>query len=116
MAKEKLSIFPIAPDLSDVDYVIGVRDNGDGTFTNYKYTPEQIAAYVGSAGASTKRIVVADSGDSLTDIFFSNAINAILTNNQTYLLDVDYTQDTGTETITGTTISFFETQVLIALT
>jgi hypothetical protein len=111
MATLKLSGFDTAPDLIDVDFFIGVRDNGDGTFSNYKYTYAQVAAL--ASGATQVRITVGADGSTITNSFFStNTITKIFTNNQVYLSDVDFTQSG--DTITGVTISFYETQVLIA--
>ena len=111
MAKEKLSVFPEAPDLINVDYFIGVRDNQDGTFTNYKYTYAQVAAL--AAGAPQKRITVLDTGDTLTDDFFAtNEITEIVTQGQVYISEEFFTQSG--DTITGNGITFTEGQVLIA--
>lgn len=34
-----------APALTAMAYFVGTRDNGDNTFTDYKFTPAQLAAY-----------------------------------------------------------------------
>lgn len=111
MSRIKLSQFDTAPDLVSMDYFIGVRDNGDGTFTNYKYTYAQIAAL--AAGGNQVRITVDADGTTLTNAFFETAtINKIFTNNQCYLSEQDFTQSG--DTITGVTISFYAGQLLIA--
>lgn len=88
------------------DLVQGVRDNGNGTFTDILLPVAQI-------GTENKKIItVPATGSTLTDTFFSNTITEIVTNNQAYIKDVDFTQS-GT-TITGVTITFVSGQVLIA--
>lgn len=94
-----------------MDYFIGVRDNGDGSFSNYKYTYAQIAAL--AAGGNQVRITVDADGNIITNAFFeTTTINKIFTNGQVYLSDVDFSQ-VG-DTITGITITFYTGQVLIA--
>jgi len=111
MAREKLSIFPVPADLQSVDFFIGVRDNGDGTFTNYKYTYAQVAAL--ASGAPSIRITVDTDGDTLTNSFFAdNNISAIATQGQYYLSEAFFTQSG--DTITGVGISFSVGQILIA--
>lgn len=111
MAQLKLSQFDTAPSLASMDYFVGVRDNGDGTFSNYKYTYAQIAA-LASAGASV-RITVSSDSNELTNAFFEdNTITYIYTYGQVYISGVDFTQSG--DTITGITISFSTGQVLIA--
>ena len=113
MSRQKLSAFDTAPDLITMDYFVGVRDNEDGTFSNYKYTYAQIAAL--ASAAPKARIVVTTDGDSLTDVFFeTNTIDMIVTQNQIYLSDVDFTQTTDTITwING--MLFFAGQTINAL-
>lgn len=107
MAREKLSAFTTAPDATNMDFFVGVRDNGDGTFSNYKYTLAQIQT------GGTARITVAESGDTITDSFFeSNTISTLFTDRSVYISDIDFTQDGGS--IRGIGISFYETQVIIA--
>lgn len=92
MAREKLSAFTTAPSATDMDFFVGVRDNGDGTFSNYKYTLAQIKA-------GGKQVVTStEDGKSMTDDYFSNPISVLLTDSQAYALDIDFEQDG--ETIT----------------
>lgn len=64
-----------------------------------------------------KRITVSTTSEdfkTITDGFFSNVISEIVTDNQSYINGVDFTQDTTAQTITGNVISFYVGQVLIA--
>ena len=36
----------MAPDFTDADSIIGVRDNGDGTFSDYRFSAAQILEFV----------------------------------------------------------------------
>lgn len=111
MARIKLSAFDTAPSLESMDFFVGVRDNGDGSFSNYKYTYAQIAAL--AAGGQQVRITVDADGNTITNAFFeTTTINKIFTNGQVYLSDVDFSQTD--DTITGITITFYTGQVLIA--
>lgn len=111
MAKEKFSSISEAVDLTSFDSFVGIRDNGDGTFSNYRFTYAQIAAL--AQGSNKKIITVTDDGSTLTDVFFdTNTITEIDTNNQVYIVGVDFSQNG--DTITGLTITFFIGQVLIA--
>jgi hypothetical protein len=107
----KFSELEDAPALDATSSFVGIIDNGDGTYQNILYTYGQIAALV--SGNNKVRITVETSGDTLTNVFFAtNTISEIVTNGQSYLSDVNFTQDG--DTITGIDISFYETQVLIA--
>lgn len=110
MGRVKFSQLDEAPDLSSASNIVGIYDNGDGTYTNYLYTYAQLAAL--AQGASKKTITVATTGFTLTDVFFSNTISYIVANSQVYIAGVDFTQS-GT-TLTGTVISFYTGQVIIA--
>ena len=88
MAREKLSQFDTAPDLIDFDFFVGVRDNEDGTFSNYKYTYEQLAAKF------AKSVITANAdGETITDDFFdTHTISSIIASNQAYIATVDFEQ------------------------
>ena len=106
MANEKFSQLTTGTAGSaGTDYYAGVRDNGDGTYTNYKYP---------TSGAK-KIITVAAAGASLTDVFFANSVTYLMSNNQIFIIGVDFSQDTATNTITGITTTFAAGQVLIAV-
>jgi len=106
MANIKLSAFTIQPSITSMDYFVGVRDNGDGTFSNYKYTATQLTSQL------KKTITVASTGSTLTDSFFSNTLSEIVMNNQSYIATVDFSQ--AGNVITGITISFVSGQKIIA--
>jgi len=111
MAKEKFSQLPIAPTLTSMDYFIGIRDNNDGTFSNYLFTYAQIAAL--AASGANAIITVAESSPSLTDSFFADhTISLIISNGQTYVASINFTQSG--DTITGIDIQFYENQILQA--
>lgn len=50
----KISEFVTAPGITAMSYFTGVIDNGDDTFSNYNFTPDQLITYVAS---STRQIV-----------------------------------------------------------
>lgn len=102
MAREKLSEFNTAPDLIDFDYFVGVRDNEDGSYTNYKYTYEQLAAKF----ARTVVEIGAD-GDTITDSFIEGGtVGFILTAGFGYVNGIDFEQAGDSITMTnGTTFS-----------
>jgi hypothetical protein len=106
MPNKKLSQIPPASSINGTEVLVGVRDNGDGTFTDYTYPATSIA------GMGRKRIIVPANGDTLTDPFFANTITEIIADNQVYISVDDFTQS-GT-TITGVTISFTSGQKIIA--
>lgn len=96
------------------DLVTGVR-NSAGNFSNRNYTADQITAYV--LANSRKKITAASAnisggGTVLTDAFFSNTIEEIVTGGQAYLRDEDFTQS-GTA-ITATQFAFYDGQKLTA--
>lgn len=71
-----------------------------------------------SAAVSTEnRVLITSTVNSATivDAFFATAITAIFTSNQSYLIDVDFTQDTGATSITGIGgLTFSIDQVILA--
>ncbi len=93
---------PVSSDIGGSDYLLGTRDNGNGTFSDYRYQ-------------NNKKITIASGAPSatLTDPFFSNSIKKIFTNNQVYIIDADFTQ-TGTTITLLNGMTFNNTQVLIA--
>lgn len=96
----KLSEKTKSTSITESDALLGRRDNGDGTFTDFIYQSKKI-------------ITAGSSGSSLTDAFFSNTITEIVTNGQAYMVGVDFTQLSTTITwINGA--SFVAGQKLIA--
>lgn len=106
MPNKKLSQIPLPASLNGTETFVGVRDNGDTTFSDYRYSISEIASI------GRKRIIVPATGPTLTDVFFSNTISEIVADNQVYISGDDFTQ-VGT-TITGVTISFTSGQKIIA--
>lgn len=106
---KKISQVIKSDNITDKDYFLGVRDNGDGTYSDFLYSPAQVV------GANKKIINVVVGGQTLTDTFFSNQISEIITDAQVYIVGIDFTIDTTTQTITGLTISFRTGQTLIAV-
>lgn len=104
--RTELKNITTASDVSNMDYFIGTHNNGDGTYTDYKFTYDQLASL------GSKRILVIDTQNTLIDPFFENIISEIVTDRQSYISDVDFTQS-GNE-ITGITFSFYDGQILIA--
>ena len=100
---KKLSQIAHADELKDIDYVIVVRDNGDGTFSDLLVKP---------LAALKKRLVVSATGPTISDAFIDkNTITEIVMNNQVYLSDIDFSQAGGV--ITGITISFTTSDTII---
>ena len=93
--------------------VIGVQLNGLGNKQDYQFTVGQLKDAV--AAQLRKRIGVSSNGTSLNDEFFGSEVQTLSTNTQTYILDVDFTQDTGAQTVTLTNGGNFITgQIVIA--
>ncbi len=103
----KLYEIPAALTLTDADTIVMVRDNGDGTHTDYRIAPEHLGTL------TSKEITVATGGATLSDVFFNNTIRIILTDGQAYIRNVQFTQ--ASTTITGTAITFYAGQKLIAI-
>lgn len=94
---------------------VGVRDNGDGTFTDIRVTASELVANV---LANTRKVVtvlnenIGAGGTTLTDIFFTNTITEIVVGAQAYIAGVDFAQNGSI--ITGFNFSFYDGQKLIA--
>lgn len=110
----KLSSFPTTQPVTDDMRFVGTFDNGDGTFTDYNVTTAQMIAFV--SGQSRKTITAASTANSLSDSFFSEAITYFISNNQTYIIDVDFTQSLSGQIIAfiDPLVNFASGQVLIA--
>jgi hypothetical protein len=92
----------IAPTVDAMSYFVGVHDNGDGTYSDYRFTTGQIGAYFSGASpvitAGSGGYTIGGGGSTLTGSFFANTIIEIVTNLQSYLAGADFTQS-------GTTIT-----------
>lgn len=100
---KKLSQIDPSPGDADSDVtIVAVRDNGDGTYTDLRYTTAQIAGVL--AGELSKPITVSTPGTTIADSYFSLPVRAIAIGGQTYPISAaTFTQDTGSGTITITT-------------
>lgn len=97
MAREKLSAFNTAPDVNEMDYFVGVRDNGNGTFSNYKYTAAQIAE-----NARLVYIITEDGTDHITDPWIEGKdIQIALAGGASYLEGENFT-------VLGDTVTFLD--------
>lgn len=111
MATIKFSDLTNAPAFAELDFIAGVRDNGDGSFTNFKYTTEDITNQVLSS--SRMLITASEDGDDLFDSWLDGKdIQVLFTDKAAYLRDIDFTQTGGI--ITGVTISFYTGQKIYA--
>ncbi len=112
MEDSKLSDIDSTVALASSASLIGVNDLGGGSFSDQRWSIAQVATYILSG--LKKLITVGSDGTTLTDVFFSTSVSELITNNQSYLLGVDYSQNTSTNTITGLTISFTSGQKILA--
>jgi hypothetical protein len=111
MPLKKFSQLPDAPGFGAGDILIGIRDNGDGTYKNYKYSAAEVIAHV---LAVTRKVITAEAdSDSLVDGWLADkVVMMLITDRQTYIAGQDFTQDG--DTITGITITFYTDQKIIA--
>lgn len=97
-----------APDATDDDYVVGTRAAG-GSYTDYKYTMAQIAAYIGTTTpsvvasgretaetAAVATVVTHTVGASDTSFEISANANVTTSSAENFLVDVAYTDETNT--------------------
>lgn len=77
----KFSEVADAPELNAMSYFVGIQDNGDGSFTNYNFTPSVMMQYI---IGQTRKTVVADDGDTLSDSFISGGLSAISVGGQLF--------------------------------
>ena len=113
MPNIKFSELDVSPDLSELDYIVGVRYNEETElYENYTYQATAFVEYI--KGLSRKIITVSEDGNSVTNNNFTgNEVQALLTDNQVYIRDVDFTQDD--DTITGVVISFYTSQKILVI-
>lgn len=93
-------------------YILTVRDNGDVTGTDNRMTLLTLASYFAPL---TKKVVTASAGQTITDAFLANPITEFSTGTQNYIIGEDFTQNTGTETITFATGFFTGQKVLLKM-
>lgn len=113
MPNIKFSELNTAPEFSELDYIVGIRYNEETElYENYIYEAADVKEYVKSQ--LRKIITVSEDGNSITNNNFTgNEVQALLTDNQVYIRDVDFTQDG--DTITGIIISFYTSQKILVL-
>jgi hypothetical protein len=113
MPNIKFSELNTAPEFSELDYIVGIRYNEETElYENYIYEAADVKEYV--KAQLRKIITVSEDGNSITDTNFEgNNVQALLTDNQVYIRDVDFTQDE--DTITGNRISFYTSQKILVL-
>ena len=112
MADKKLIQIPEASTLPTDGFIVGTEGT-TGSSTDYRYTVPQIANTINTV--NVKKIEADADGVTITDVFFENDIQIVFTSGQAYIIDVDFTQDTGANSITlinGST--FYIGQILIA--
>jgi hypothetical protein len=101
-AVEKFSDFDNAA-LNSLSYIVGYEHSGN----NKRYSMNDLTSFM------SKLVTSPSDSTTLTDSFLLYNISMIVTNNQSYLKDVDFTQNTSTGTITGVTISFTTDQKIL---
>ena len=93
-----------APSLNAMSLFVGIQDNGDGTFTNYNFTPAQLVGYFGGQVWQPKSI--AASGNTVTNAFLAGDVYDIIEiNEQPYRWAIDGVS-LGVVTKTGDTMDF----------
>jgi len=111
MANKKLIQIATSVTIDSVTYFVGVRDNGDGTSNDYRYSKSELIDAI--LEYTKKTITVSGTGATVTDSWFDGkTISEIVTDRQAYLRNVDFTQSG--DTITGTGISFYNGQIIVA--
>lgn len=107
----KFSETATAPDLNGMSEFVGLQDNGDGTHTNYRFTPQQLVVYV---MGSVRKTYNADSDtDSYTDASLIGKDPSMLFLEQQSLirgLGFSFDSLTGTVTLLGGQ-TFYEGQL-----
>lgn len=106
------SDLPSAGAFQPGDILIGIRDNGDGTFKNYQYNFAQVVTAV--LNNSRAVIISSENGkDLIDDWLLDHEPEILITDRSAYLKDEDFTQTGGI--ITGITIGFSKGQKIIAM-
>lgn len=114
MANVKFQEIPAAI-LTVSGSIVGVRDNGDGTYTDIRITGPEVINFLLS---QTRKLITAvgssigAGGATYTDPFFVNPITEIVTGTQTFIRDVDFTQ--AGAIITAINFGFYDTQKFLA--
>lgn len=114
MAQKRLVQITDATSVTAQTKFVGVEDSGTGTGVDGKYTLGQAMAFMKQAiTVDNSAYVISNTGHTLTGAYFSNTITEIVTNNQCYIVGVDFSQaGTAISWINGNTWNL--TQKLIA--
>lgn len=107
----KISEIADAPAFNAMSMFTGIQDNGDGTYTNYNFTPAQLLTYVLS---QTRTKFESNVNGVTVTVPWLNGREAteISTGGQSYIIDLDFTQ-TGNDLTLLNGNSFYETQKMI---
>lgn len=111
---QKFSLVPNGASITDTTYFFAAVYNGAAWVnTGYKFTIAQLQAALLTLNRKVITCTVNDT--TIEDVFFATDIVEICCNNQTYLIGVDFTQDTSLHIITGIGgLSFSIGQVILA--
>lgn len=114
MANKKFQEIDLVALTSDGSF-IGVKDNGDGTFTDIRVSVAALTTFL--LEQTRKTITALDAnigagGTTLTDPFFTGGLSEIVAYGQSYISGVDFTI-TG-NTMTGINFAFYNNLKLIA--
>ena len=96
MSTAKLSSFSDAVPLDANSSLIGVEYDGSSAYTNQRFTMAQLYGFL------SKIVTAGATSATCTDAFFAIPIKSLVVNGQTFLLNVDFTQNTGTTSVTFT--------------
>lgn len=115
MEDVKISQLTERASLTDKDYVAGVLDNGDGTFSNFRYNQDALVQagrkqIMAGGNLSTRGV---DANDTLSDEFFLKPVLFVIMNRQVYMLGVDFEQSTDEGYITWLNGGVFEEGVAL---
>lgn len=101
-----------APSLNGMALFIGLQDNGDGSFTNYNFTPTQLIGYVMGQSIIS---VTCESGTTinLDNAYSGRNVAMIQTTSQAYNED-DFTQNDTIITMTNG-VSFYDGQKAVII-
>lgn len=117
MSEEQVKFIEVAeaPDLNAMSYFIGVQDNGDGTGTDYKFTPEQLQGYFAQKFATFNVVATAGNSVTLPAQYTGSRIALINNGTQTYNSG-KFNQPMGNDTATMTNSTTFANGQILTIT
>lgn len=71
----RFSDLSVIEEITDKDYFVGTRDNGDDTFTDYLYSMQAVLNFVGSTGGGGSNPGNLVFNNSAGNLIFSNSGN-----------------------------------------